>query len=175
MYMIKKWFFWGIGLSSKLIQSNPALRSPTHYGHLIITDSFLCPWGKKALTFSLNSNRSIRTLNLWNRQLTLFSCAMNRFSYKVNLTNTDTLLSTVCCSKSFFFEGQKTFNWPHVHVPSTIVHQIGWIVDDRLNDDEILDYFHINQVMQRTVFDYAIIYNGGSLSRLLSVFMDIQL
>ena len=48
-------------------------------------------------------------------------------------------------------------------------------MDDRLNDDEILDYFHINQVMQRTVFDYVIIYNGGSLSRLLSVFMDIQL
>ena len=30
------------------IQSKPAL-------HLIITDSLLCPWGKKVLTFSLNS------------------------------------------------------------------------------------------------------------------------
>ena len=44
----QKMIFWGNwhGLSSKLIQSNPALRSPAHYGHLIITDSFLCPWGK---------------------------------------------------------------------------------------------------------------------------------
>ena len=31
------------------------------YGHLIITDSLLCPWAKKALTFSLNSTRLIRT------------------------------------------------------------------------------------------------------------------
>ena len=29
--------------------------------HLIITDSFLYRWGKKALTFSLNSTRLIRT------------------------------------------------------------------------------------------------------------------
>ena len=27
------------------------------YEHLIITNSFLCPWGKKALSFSLNSTR----------------------------------------------------------------------------------------------------------------------
>ena len=31
------------------------------YGHLIITNSLLCPWGEKALTFSLNSTRLIRT------------------------------------------------------------------------------------------------------------------
>ena len=29
--------------------------------HLIITDSLLCPWGKKALTFSLNWTLSTRT------------------------------------------------------------------------------------------------------------------
>ena len=28
---------------------------------LIITNSLLCPWGKKVLTFSLNSNCLIRT------------------------------------------------------------------------------------------------------------------
>ena len=33
----------------------------TEHGHLIITDSLLYPWGKKALTFSLNSTRLIRT------------------------------------------------------------------------------------------------------------------
>ena len=31
------------------------------YGHLIITDSLLCPWGKKALIFSLNSTHLIPT------------------------------------------------------------------------------------------------------------------
>ena len=44
-----------------LVQSNPALRTPAQQGHLIITDSLLCPWGKKALKFSLNSTRFIRT------------------------------------------------------------------------------------------------------------------
>ena len=43
------------------IQSNPVLRTPTLYGHLIITDSLLCPWGKKAITLSLKSTRSIWT------------------------------------------------------------------------------------------------------------------
>ena len=28
---------------------------------LVITDSFLCSWGRKALTFSLNSTRLIQT------------------------------------------------------------------------------------------------------------------
>ena len=35
------------------IQSNHALRTPVKYGHLIITDSLLCPWKKRALRFSL--------------------------------------------------------------------------------------------------------------------------
>ena len=29
-----------------LVQSNPALWTPAQYGHLAITDSFVCPWGK---------------------------------------------------------------------------------------------------------------------------------
>ena len=32
--------------------------------HLIITDSFLCPWGKKILTYSLNSICLIQTLSM---------------------------------------------------------------------------------------------------------------
>ena len=39
------------------IRSNTAL-------HLIITDSLLCLWGKKAFTFSLNSSHLIRTLSM---------------------------------------------------------------------------------------------------------------
>ena len=39
------------------IQSNTAL-------HLIVTDSLLCPWGKKVLTFSLNPTHLIRTLSM---------------------------------------------------------------------------------------------------------------
>ena len=31
-------------------------------GHLIFTDSLLCPWGKKALTFSLSLTRLTDTL-----------------------------------------------------------------------------------------------------------------
>ena len=27
-------------------QSNPTLPTPAQCGHLVITDSFLCPWGK---------------------------------------------------------------------------------------------------------------------------------
>ena len=43
------------------LQSNPASQTPASYGHLIITDSLLCPWGgKKPLTYSLNSTRLIR-------------------------------------------------------------------------------------------------------------------
>ena len=34
------------------------------YGHLIITDSLLCPWGNKALTFLFNSTRLVRTLSM---------------------------------------------------------------------------------------------------------------
>ena len=42
-------------------RSNSALRAQAQYEHLIMTDRLLCPWGNKALTFSLNSTRLIRT------------------------------------------------------------------------------------------------------------------
>ena len=41
--------------------ANAALRTPPQHGHLSITDSLLCPWRNKALTFSLNSTCLIRT------------------------------------------------------------------------------------------------------------------
>ena len=47
-----------------LLQSKPTLLTPALYRHLIITDSLLCPWGKKALTFSQNSTRLIWTLSM---------------------------------------------------------------------------------------------------------------
>ena len=34
------------------VQSNTALWTPTKDGHLVITDSLLCPLGKKALTLN---------------------------------------------------------------------------------------------------------------------------
>ena len=33
-------------------------------GHLVITVSLRCPWGKKTLTFSLNSTSLIQTLSM---------------------------------------------------------------------------------------------------------------
>ena len=47
-------------------------RTSAWYGHLVIVDSFLCPRGKKALTFSPNSTRLISTpVNADNRHLFL--------------------------------------------------------------------------------------------------------
>ena len=42
------------------LQEKKYRQSPL-YGHLIITGILLCPWGKKALTFSLKSTPLIRT------------------------------------------------------------------------------------------------------------------
>ena len=39
----------------------PRLLIPTKDGHLIIMDSLLCSWGKKARVFSLNWNPLIQT------------------------------------------------------------------------------------------------------------------
>ena len=48
--------------SHNLHSQTPRYGHPlTKHGHFIITDSLLYPWGKKALTFSLNSTRLIRT------------------------------------------------------------------------------------------------------------------
>ena len=68
------------------VQSNLALRTPSLYRHLIITDSLLCPWGKKAPTFSLNSTRLTRTLSMSPSVsvLTRFDCIIH-FKYSVRL------------------------------------------------------------------------------------------
>ena len=44
--------------------ADPNYSQTSLYGHLIITDSLLSPWGNKALTFSLNSTRLVRTLSM---------------------------------------------------------------------------------------------------------------
>ena len=91
---------------------------PTKYRYLIITDSFLCPYGQKAFTFSLNSTCLIRTPS--NADNGLFSCPMSRFSYKANLAYVDTLLlSTVCCNKPLFFGVKKPVVDINVNVPSS--------------------------------------------------------
>ena len=79
-----------------------AYRTPL-YGHPLNTETlllrtvFFVPGKKKAPAFCLNSTRLCG-------QRTFFSCSMNRFSYKINLANVDTLSSTVCCT---FFESKK--------------------------------------------------------------------
>ena len=68
-----------------VVQLNAALWTPALYRPLIITDILLCPWGKKALKFSLNSIRLIRT-----------PCYSRTPLYE-HLLNTDTsLLRTAC-------------------------------------------------------------------------------
>ena len=48
--------------SNNLHSQTPLHGHPlTKHGHLVIADSLLYPWGKKALTFSLNSTCLIRT------------------------------------------------------------------------------------------------------------------
>ena len=44
-------------MAQSAVERNPALRTPTLFEHPVLTDSLLSPWGKKALTFSLNSTR----------------------------------------------------------------------------------------------------------------------
>jgi len=96
----------------------------------------------KALTFSLNSTRLIQTpINADNGHLFL---AQSTDSHrKLNLV--DTSLSTVChnSQRPFLSEGEKTFIWQHVDVPSTTVHSIGWVV--------WVQTFADKEVMQRTV------------------------
>ena len=73
-----------------------SLRTLAWYGHLVIAESFSCPWGTKALIFSLNLTPLIRTprycgqffLSLGNVSPYIFS--------KFNSLDTDTsLLRTV--------------------------------------------------------------------------------
>ena len=42
-------------MAQSAVERNPALRKPTLFEHPVLTDSLLSPWGKNALTFSLNS------------------------------------------------------------------------------------------------------------------------
>ena len=54
------------------------------YGHLMTTDSLLCPWGKKALTFSRNSTRVLCAF-LWRHCTTMtWKYLISRFVEDVN-------------------------------------------------------------------------------------------
>ena len=73
------------------LYSQPAL-----YGHLIITNSLLYPWGKKALTLSLKSTRLIRTPHYYEQSALSLGKESPYIFSKVNPLNTDTsLLRTV--------------------------------------------------------------------------------
>ena len=79
------------------------------YGHPLNTETSLLRtvffvYGERepSHAFSLNSTHLFRTPLM--RQRTLFSCSINRFSYKINLANADTSFSTVC---SLYFEDKK--------------------------------------------------------------------
>ena len=62
------------------------------YGHPVNVDSLLCPWRKKALTFSLHSNRLIRTPHYYGQfALSLGKESAYIFS-KFNPLNKDTPL-----------------------------------------------------------------------------------
>ena len=60
------------------------------------TDSLLCPWGKKALTFSINSTRLIRTPHYYGQSAVSLGKESPYIFPNVNPLNTDTsLLRTV--------------------------------------------------------------------------------
>ena len=80
-----------------IVRSNLALRIPAYYGHLVVTDSLLYPWGKP-LKFSLNPTRLIRT-TLMRATDTYF--LPNQPILRESQPNVDTSLSTVCCDIFF--------------------------------------------------------------------------
>ena len=77
------------------VQSNPALQQPLNIDTLLLRTVFFVPV-ESPYIFSKFNPLNINTRYCGQRKL--FSCPMNRFSYKVNLANADTLLFTVCCN-----------------------------------------------------------------------------
>ena len=79
-----------------MIQSNPAMQTSHYYGQFSLSL-------EKAHTFSLNSTGLIRIpVNAGNGHL--FLAAIDRFSWKVNLANAD----TVCCNKPLLWKVKKS-------------------------------------------------------------------
>ena len=68
-------------------------------------------------------------LLMWTTQWTLVSCQINRFSWNVNLANADSSFSPCAVINLSLFKIKKIFVWKYIDVPSTSVHQTGWIVD----------------------------------------------
>ena len=62
----------------QLLFRRPTLQTPTKYTHLIM-DSLLCPWEKKAYTFSINSTWTSDTLLIWTLCLALSVSVLTGF------------------------------------------------------------------------------------------------
>ena len=92
------------------IQSNP-LNTDTSSLRTV----FLCPWGKKALTFSLHSTH-LKKNNHKGGQQTLFSCPIN----KINLARADTSLPVMSCSGFILFDGMKKIQLTACRFPSAL-------------------------------------------------------
>ena len=92
------------------------IRTPRYYGRSLSL-------GKKALSFSLNSTRSIRTpINGDNGHLCL---AQSTDSHRKSTLLMRTLhYQILCCNRSFLSEGKKSSCLQHFDVPSTTVHRI---------------------------------------------------
>ena len=102
--MVNKVFphiFSGGGVRCSIRRLRPDVQSLTFYiqysktplyKHLIIKDSLLCPWGKKALTFSLNSTPLIRTPRLCGHRRDYRKCpykwdvSIKRVEFRENVT-----------------------------------------------------------------------------------------
>ena len=73
--------------------------NPLNTDTSLLRNSLLCPWGKKALTFSLKSTRLIWTNSP--HYYEQFAVSLEKESpyifSKVNQLNTDTSVRTVCC------------------------------------------------------------------------------
>ena len=97
------------------------------YNHPRITDNLLWPWGKKALTFALNSTHSIWALPPLIRTLSMAPLVLQIFQLKVGRPcNADaTQISIFKCIK---FNGsmnfvERTYFWRRSSLTSNLVHR----------------------------------------------------
>ena len=116
------------------------------FDQLVITDSFFALSLGKALTFSLNSTRFIRTpVNTDNGHLHL---AQSTDFHRKPTTLMGTLHYQLC-KRPFLFEGQKTFNWSQ-HVDDPTAKYTTW--DEMICRRQLFQtYFGIKRFIQRTV------------------------
>ena len=48
-------------MAQSALERNPALRTPTLFGHPVLTDSLLCPWEKKARNYIFSKFNPLNT------------------------------------------------------------------------------------------------------------------